>query len=88
MTAISRLKEEQTALRAQRKRVQADLRKAEKRRSRLRAEARQLIDADLVTVLQMRSELKKSEEQTGNEKKVTVQTPSKTKAGDKLEGAE
>ena len=54
LTGIARLKAEQAQLRADRKRVSKELRNAEKRRTRLRKRARQLSDADLVAVLQMR----------------------------------
>ena len=74
LAMIGRLKDEQAGLRAQRKKVQLDLKKAERRRSRLKNKARQLTDTDLLTVLQMR-ESKKTEDQTGNDKKATV--PSK-----------
>ena len=82
LSMIGRLKEEQAGLRAQRKKVQLDLKKAERRRSRLKNKARQLTDTDLLTVLQMR-ESKKTEDQTGNDKKATV--PSK--GGENSEGA-
>ena len=68
LTCISRPKEEQTALRAERKRVQTELRNAEKRRSRLKKKARQLTDADLVTVFHMRTASKKPDEQDGADK--------------------
>ena len=54
LTGIARLKAEQAQLRAERKRVSKELKNAEKRRTRLRKRARQLSDADLVAVLQMR----------------------------------
>ena len=54
LTGIARLKAEQAQLRADRKRVQKELKNAEKRRRRLKCRARQLSDADLVAVLQMR----------------------------------
>ena len=54
LKGIARLKAEQANLRAERKRVQKELKNAEKRRARLRKRARQLSDADLVAVLQMR----------------------------------
>ena len=54
LTGIARLKAEQALLRAERKRVVKELKNAEKRRTRLRKRARQLSDADLVAVLQMR----------------------------------
>ena len=82
LAMIGRLKDEQAGLRAQRKKVQLDLKKAERRRSRLKNKARQLTDTDLLTVLQMR-ETKKTEDQTGNDKKATV--PSK--GGENSEGA-
>ena len=54
LSGIQRLKAEQARLRAERKRVAKELKNAEKRRCRLRKRARQLSDADLVAVLQMR----------------------------------
>ena len=54
LTGIARLKAEQAHLRAERKRVIKELKNAEKRRARLRKRARQLSDADLIAVLQMR----------------------------------
>lgn len=54
LASIERLKKEQKDLKAEKKRVAAELRNAEKRRKRLRQRARQLSDADLVQVLQMR----------------------------------
>ena len=54
LSGIARLKAEQANLRAERKRVAKELKNAEKRRKRLRKRARQLSDADLVAVLQMR----------------------------------
>ena len=54
LTGIARLKAEQARLRSEKKRVQKELKNAEKRRVRLRKRARQLSDADLVAVLQMR----------------------------------
>ena len=54
LSGIARLKAQQATLRAERKRVQKELKNAEKRRSRLKKRARQLSDADLVAVLQMR----------------------------------
>ena len=41
-------------MRAERKRISKELKNAEKRRTRLRKRARQLSDANLVAVLQMR----------------------------------
>ena len=54
LAGIARLKTEQAQLRAERKRVAKELKNAERRRTRLRKQARQLSDADLVAVLQMR----------------------------------
>lgn len=51
---IERLKTEQTAMRKRRKELTKDLKNAEKRRTRLRKRARQLSDADLREVLEMR----------------------------------
>ena len=54
LRSIARLKTEQKDQRASRKKLNKDLRNAEKRRSRLKKRARQLSDGDLVAVLQMR----------------------------------
>ena len=51
---IARLKAEQTALRAQRKRLAKDLKNAEKKRSRLKKRAKLLTDSDLVAVMMLR----------------------------------
>ena len=53
-TAIARLKAEQKAMKDKKRKIHKDLKNAEKRRSRLKKRARQLSDADLVAVLQMR----------------------------------
>jgi len=58
---IQQLKEEQAALLASRKRLQKDLRNAERKKRRLRDRARQLTDDDLVSVLMMRKDLKKND---------------------------
>ena len=55
LNSIGRLKEEQAALRVEKKKVAKALKNAEKRRSRLKKKARQLSDTDLVAVLQMRA---------------------------------
>ena len=52
---IQRLKTEQAEIRKNRRQFTRDLRNAEKRRTRLRKRARQLSDADLRQVLQMRA---------------------------------
>ena len=57
LKSIDRLKDEQAKLRAEKKKVAKDLRNAEKKRSRLKKRARQLSDADLVTVLQIRKSM-------------------------------
>ena len=54
--SIKRLKEQQAAMKAAKKEVQRELRNATKRRHRLKKQARQLTDKDLVEVLQMRKE--------------------------------
>ena len=56
LSSIGRLKAEQAALRAEKKKVTTELRNAEKRRARLKKKARQLSDHDLTVVLQMRSD--------------------------------
>jgi FtsZ-binding cell division protein ZapB len=53
--AITRLKREQDAVRADRKRVTKELKNAQKRKQRLKKRAKQLSDADLVSVLQLRA---------------------------------
>ena len=53
-SAIARLKSEQKTMKEKKKQIHKDLKNAEKRRSRLKKRARQLSDADLVAVLQMR----------------------------------
>ena len=55
--AIERLKIEQKDMRAAKKKLSKDLRNAEKRRARLKRRARQLSDADLVALLQMRGSI-------------------------------
>jgi hypothetical protein len=55
LDSIGRLKEQQAALRAERKKVAKDLRNAERRKNRLKRKARQLTDADLLQVMQMRT---------------------------------
>jgi hypothetical protein len=49
------LKGEQEAVRADRKRVTKELKNAQKRKQRLKKRAKQLSDADLVSVLQLRA---------------------------------
>jgi hypothetical protein len=49
------LKREQDAVRADRKRVTKELKNAQKRKQRLKKRAKQLSDADLVSVLQLRA---------------------------------
>jgi hypothetical protein len=51
---IRQLRDQQKAMKAERKRIQQDLRNAEKRKTRLRKKARQLSDADLAAVISMR----------------------------------
>ena len=60
LNSIDRLKREQKAMKDHKKKLTKDLRNAEKRRSRLKKRARQLSDADLVAVLQMRGSLSSS----------------------------
>ena len=54
LKSIARLKGEQSKLREGRNKVSKDLKKAEKRRSRLKKKAGQLSDRDLRTVIEMR----------------------------------
>ena len=56
LESIKRVKEQQAAMKAAKKDVQRELRNATKRRQRLKKQARQLTDKDLVEVLQMRKE--------------------------------
>ena len=51
---INTLKEQATALKVERSKVNKALRNAEKRRSRLKRKARELTDADLLQVLKIR----------------------------------
>ena len=53
--AIKRLKSEQDAVRADRKRVTKELKNAQKRKQRLKKRAKQLSNEDLVSVLQLRA---------------------------------
>lgn len=61
-TKIEELKAKQTAMLAERKRLTKDLRNAEKRRKRLKSNARRLSDEDLAEVLRMREHVRKTEE--------------------------
>ncbi len=54
--AIGKLREEQAALKAQRKRVAKQLKNVQRQKKRLFANARQLSNKDLVSVLLMRKE--------------------------------
>ena len=53
--AIKRLKGEQDAVSADRKRVTKESKNAQKRKQRLKKRAKQLTDADLVSALQLRA---------------------------------
>lgn len=64
---IDDLKAKQAAMLAERKRVTKDLRNCEKRRKRLKANARRLSDEDLAEVLRMREDTKKMDEQQEHE---------------------
>lgn len=55
LDSIERLKKQQRDMKAERKRLAAELRNAEKRRARLRKKAKQLSVEDLVDVLKMRA---------------------------------
>lgn len=55
ISTIARLKAEQAQLKSERAKVSKDLKNAQKRKLRLRSRARQLTDADLLEVLQMRA---------------------------------
>ena len=56
LESIKRLKDQQAAMKAAKVDVQRQLKNATKRRQRLKKQARQLTDKDLVEVLQMRKE--------------------------------
>ena len=60
---IDELKAKQAAMLAERKRVTKDLRNCEKRRKRLKANARRLSDEDLAEVMRMREHTKKMDEE-------------------------
>ena len=51
---ILRLQNEEKEMRANKKRVQADLRNAKRKKSRLTKRAKQLTDSDLIQIMQMR----------------------------------
>jgi molecular chaperone GrpE (heat shock protein) len=53
---ITTLRHEQAKLRAERKRVAAELKNAQRRKRRLRTKARQLSNEDILAVLLMRQE--------------------------------
>ena len=65
---ILRLQNEEKEMRANKKRLQADLRNAKRKKSRLTKRAKQLTDSDLIQIMQMR-EAKKREDPAapGNE---------------------
>ena len=71
---IKELKAKQAAMLAERKRITKDLRNHEKRRKRLKANARRLSDEDLTEVIRMREDTRKHDE--GNES--TTGCPSKS----------
>lgn len=52
---IKRLREEKNRLRDERKKLQRDLKNAERKKARLRHKARQLSEADLLAVIQLRN---------------------------------
>ena len=56
LESIKRLKDQQAAMKAAKVDVQRQLKNATKRRQRLKKQARQLTDKDLVEVLQMRKD--------------------------------
>ena len=59
---IKELKAKQAAMLAERKRITKDLRNHEKRRKRLKANARRLSDEDLTEVIRMREDTRKHDE--------------------------
>ena len=71
---IKELKAKQAAMLAERKRITKDLRNHEKRRKRLKANARRLSDEDLTEVIRIREDTRKHDE--GNES--TTGCPSKS----------
>ena len=79
---IQQLKEQQAALKTQKKALQKNLRNAERKRRRLRERARQLTDDDLVSVLLMRQEKQKEdisdEHGHGDEDDKSVEAAEKT----------
>ena len=56
MDSIKRLKDQQAAMKADKKNLQQELKNACKRTNRLKKRARQLTDTDLVEVLRMRKD--------------------------------
>ena len=58
---ILRLQNEEKDMRTKKKRVQADLRNAKRKKSRLTKRAKQLTDSDLIHIMQMREAKKKED---------------------------
>ena len=79
--SISPLKREQKDMRAARKKLTKDLKNAEKRRTRLKKRARQLSDADLVAVLQMRGSVPSQTSDAANSTSA-ASTPARTGASE------
>ena len=84
---IERLKKEQAALRAQRKRVARELKNAEKRRTRLKKRARNLSDGDLLAVLQMRDTQPEQAQSSGSASSGSVGSPASAAAAHGSEAA-
>ena len=66
---ILKLREEQIAVRNERKRIQKDLKNAQRRKRRLKEKARQLTDQDLLAVLLLRQKEKSDGESAAKEQK-------------------
>lgn len=69
LPAIARLRAEQKKLRDERKKVTHELRNQMKRSKRLKDKARQLSNADLLTVMQMREVQEKQKQETAAKQK-------------------
>ena len=72
---VERLKQEQTTLRADKKRITAELRNATKTKSRLKKRAKMLSDNDLLEVIQLRRIAKTAQAVAEDAGQDTVSTP-------------
>ena len=79
--SIDRLKAEQKAMKEAKEKLNKDLKNAEKRRTRLKKRARQLSDADLVAVLQMRGSVPTASSSSGGTSSTSA-PPSVTASSD------